>query len=579
MYVNVGSHDKTISGFINLDLEPLGDVCGDVTHGLPLRAGSVEGIYSEHFIEHLHQHDAVQFFRECRRVLRPGGIVRVATPDLRALVTSYLSDGWRTGDLFDHGYDHVQTAAEKLNIEFRDWGHRWMFDEIELSRLGRVAGLALLGRCEWGRSHDPAMSGLEYRPGSDLVVEFRNPIPTEPVGDPLVSVLIPAYRATYLDEALWSARSQTWAALEILVGDDCPDASVRELVDQHAREDDRITLVPVGPGAGSLRNYLTLFEHASGEYVKYLNDDDLLAPECIERQARCLQRLPHVTLVTSHRQRIDEHGNPLPDDLATLRPVPLDAIIPGPDAIGDVLRRRVNWIGEPTTAMFRRRDIDDAEPSLFAFAGRPARANVDVTLWARLLSRGDLAYLCPSLSSFRQHAEQEQRTYEDFARVAHEAWEQICGDGFRMGLVARRQREARHVPLELRPWWPLSTEADVCAADVALQEGRVDEALTFLDAAHGATPDDSTVGVLRARLHAAAGDANTAMQILVVALEADPQDVPALLALAELAEHIGQRGDAKSFVARAASLVPANRSLRSRLDGLSEPVTVSNQAC
>ncbi|MGH7742301.1 MAG: class I SAM-dependent methyltransferase, partial [Candidatus Eiseniibacteriota bacterium] len=79
---------------MNLDLGPAADVQADVTRGLPYENGSVRGVFSEHFIEHLTQAQGASFFRECRRVLENGGRVRVATPDLDFLVDVYSTD-WR----------------------------------------------------------------------------------------------------------------------------------------------------------------------------------------------------------------------------------------------------------------------------------------------------------------------------------------------------------------------------------------------------------------------------------------------------------------------------------------------------
>jgi predicted SAM-dependent methyltransferase len=174
MYLNVGSHDKTIPGFVNLDLERLGDIQGDVTDGLPIRSGSLEGVFSEHFIEHVAQPEAVAFLRECRRVVTNGGRIRVATPDLDFMVARYTDPNWRElGDMVKHGYDWVATRAEQLNIAMRAWGHQWVFDEDELTRLGRIAGLHVVGRKPMGESDIDALGGLEYREGSRLIVEFE----------------------------------------------------------------------------------------------------------------------------------------------------------------------------------------------------------------------------------------------------------------------------------------------------------------------------------------------------------------------------------------------------------------------
>lgn len=63
---------------------------GDVTKGLPLSNGSVDVVYSCHMFEHLDTEEASVFLQEARRVLRSGGIIRLAVPDLRKPVQQYI---------------------------------------------------------------------------------------------------------------------------------------------------------------------------------------------------------------------------------------------------------------------------------------------------------------------------------------------------------------------------------------------------------------------------------------------------------------------------------------------------------
>lgn len=66
---------------------------GDVITGLPLSNGSVDVLYSSHMLEHLDQESADAFLKEARRVLASGGMVRLAVPDLKMIVDSYLRSG------------------------------------------------------------------------------------------------------------------------------------------------------------------------------------------------------------------------------------------------------------------------------------------------------------------------------------------------------------------------------------------------------------------------------------------------------------------------------------------------------
>lgn len=62
----------------------------DATRGIPFPDRHFSVVYHSHMIEHLKPHDVPAFLRDCRRVLEPGGIMRIATPDLERLCAAYL---------------------------------------------------------------------------------------------------------------------------------------------------------------------------------------------------------------------------------------------------------------------------------------------------------------------------------------------------------------------------------------------------------------------------------------------------------------------------------------------------------
>jgi hypothetical protein len=68
---------------------PSGIVCRDVRHGLGFAPGSVAVIYSSHFIEHLYRDEALAFLRDAHQTLKRGGVIRIVTPDLAAIVERY----------------------------------------------------------------------------------------------------------------------------------------------------------------------------------------------------------------------------------------------------------------------------------------------------------------------------------------------------------------------------------------------------------------------------------------------------------------------------------------------------------
>ncbi len=91
-YVNLGCGARYHPDWVNIDIAPLGPgvIAHDLSRGVPLADGSADVVYHSHVLEHLRRDDAAAFMRECARVLRPGGIIRIAVPDLERICRAYL---------------------------------------------------------------------------------------------------------------------------------------------------------------------------------------------------------------------------------------------------------------------------------------------------------------------------------------------------------------------------------------------------------------------------------------------------------------------------------------------------------
>ena len=95
--LNLGCGDIVFPGWVDVDLEDLrkANVVWNLTDRFPLSDGSRSLIYSEHVMEHFSVEDGLKIFRECRRLLVPGGVLRTAMPSLEYCVESYARDSWR----------------------------------------------------------------------------------------------------------------------------------------------------------------------------------------------------------------------------------------------------------------------------------------------------------------------------------------------------------------------------------------------------------------------------------------------------------------------------------------------------
>lgn len=99
---NLGCGSRHHSDWINLDFHGDGKsvLAWDLQRGLPLPDSSCDAIYSSHAIEHFNRDGARRFLIECRRVLKPGGTIRLVAPDLEGITRAYLGclEAARDGD-------------------------------------------------------------------------------------------------------------------------------------------------------------------------------------------------------------------------------------------------------------------------------------------------------------------------------------------------------------------------------------------------------------------------------------------------------------------------------------------------
>ena len=161
---------NVIGGWANIDLEGNKNVIAwDLTQPLPVASNSVEFIYSEHFIEHIGRDQAKRLLTECHRVLRPGGVLRISTPDLRKLIDEYLAG--RVDEWADLGWQPA-TPCRMLNEGMRLWGHQFVYDADELRRIFAECGWNDLTFAPWRKSTHPELDGLECRPfHNEIIVE------------------------------------------------------------------------------------------------------------------------------------------------------------------------------------------------------------------------------------------------------------------------------------------------------------------------------------------------------------------------------------------------------------------------
>lgn len=175
MNLHAGCGQIHFPGWIHLDANPRLphlDALWYASDGLPCPDGSCSFIYNEHFLEHLPPDVGMAFLRECRRVLLPNGVLRVAMPDMRECVRQYWENDWQNKPWMEkYGYTWIQTGCEYLNVAFRDWQHMWLYDREELRRRLTDAGFTRIADVQWNESSHPELQNRETRPETTLICE------------------------------------------------------------------------------------------------------------------------------------------------------------------------------------------------------------------------------------------------------------------------------------------------------------------------------------------------------------------------------------------------------------------------
>lgn len=217
---------------------------------------------------------------------------------------------------------------------------------------------------------------------------------------PTVSILIPAFKPDYLAKTLASACAQTFADIEILVGDDTPNARLRDIVEGIG--DPRVRYFHHGFGDG-LRNQEALWARCSGKYVKWLYDDDLLLAGSVATLVAALELHPESALAF-HERLIIGPDDKILDVPASLIPAGETACLPREFLVQHLVADVNNFIGEPSNVMLVRERVDIA--SMATYRSRKLAYLTDVAMYLNVAEQGPLVIVGGHHSCFRRHPAQ-----------------------------------------------------------------------------------------------------------------------------------------------------------------------------
>ena len=184
--LQLGTSNNVRDGWLNTDVFPNNDSVAymDATTRFPFDDNTFDYITAEHMIEHIEYDDGQIMLRECFRVLKPGGRVRFATPDLSVLLALHCED--KTSDQRKYiDWSCARFLPEiveckdvfVINNFFRAWGHSFLYDAETLRHALSSSGFREIKFYKPGVSDDPNLENLESH-GKEIQSEEINQFET-----------------------------------------------------------------------------------------------------------------------------------------------------------------------------------------------------------------------------------------------------------------------------------------------------------------------------------------------------------------------------------------------------------------
>lgn len=244
---------------------------------------------------------------------------------------------------------------------------------------------------------------------------------------PLVSVVIPVFNAErYLAESVASALGQSRREIEVLIVDDGSTDGSRQIA-QELAADPRVRLLS-GVNGGPARARNLGIRESRGEFVAFLDADDLWLPHKLDRQIPLFSENPSPDVVYSQRLTVDADGR----TVEGYRP---------PVPSGRILDEM--WVDNficMSSAVVRREVFDRV-----GLLDETLRMSEDFDFWLRTALHCEFRGVEEPLVKYRVHGEQTSRRTEERVRVAWEIRGRFEAEhGIHLGGEARRRARARH---------------------------------------------------------------------------------------------------------------------------------------
>jgi predicted SAM-dependent methyltransferase len=190
--LQIGSGPNFLEGWLNTDIKPDSrEVYLDATKPFPFPDDSFDFIFTEHMIEHIPFLDGLRMLKECFRVLKSSGPIRIATPDLQCVFDLYKDDKSALQkeyiEFISRNYlSDCPGSSDTLVINnfFHGYGHQIIYDYKTISYLLTASGFVGIEKEDVGSSSFEQLRGIEshgravgdpFNKLETLVVEAHKP--------------------------------------------------------------------------------------------------------------------------------------------------------------------------------------------------------------------------------------------------------------------------------------------------------------------------------------------------------------------------------------------------------------------
>jgi len=154
--LNIGCGPNSKDNFINLNFEwtPGIDICWDITaERIPLASNSMEGIFTEHCLEHITFEQCFENLKEFHRLLKPGGTIRIVVPDAEVYFDLYQARKTNKSVQLPYG-ENEETPVISINRIFRSHEHLFIYDFETMALLLQKAGFHGMKKESFGTGRD-----------------------------------------------------------------------------------------------------------------------------------------------------------------------------------------------------------------------------------------------------------------------------------------------------------------------------------------------------------------------------------------------------------------------------------------